>query len=152
MSYARSLNKRALRLILPFTLLAMSCEKSSDEPSSAEQAAATSELVAATADIESMAYDKTTHSIHLKLNYGGCAATKHVLRLNETCLESYPMQCSATLSRPKSFNDTCKMAIKENVSLILEKTFDTSWVSVTSGGKTSQVLVDRMGKIPNAQP
>ncbi|RYZ67804.1 MAG: hypothetical protein EOP09_10440 [Proteobacteria bacterium] len=127
-------------------------KKNSDEQGSVEQAAGSSELVIATAEIESMSYDKTSHSISLKLNYGGCEATKHVLKLNDVCLESYPMQCSATLSRPKSFNSSCKMAIKETVSLVLEKAFDTSWVSVTTGGKTSQVLVDRTGKIPSSEP
>ncbi len=152
MSQLQSLNREALGLMLSFTLLTLGCEKSSEEQTSDEQGAGPSEMVAANADIESMTYDKSSHTINLKLNYGGCAATKHVLKLNEICLESYPMQCSATLSRPKAFNDSCKMAIKESVSLVLEKTFDTSWVSVASGGKTSQVLVDRTGKIPNSQP
>lgn len=111
------------------------------------------ELIAANdVSLKSISYDAASHSITLSISYGGCAATKHVLELNDVCAESYPMQCSATLKRPKSFKASCKMMIQETVKLSLDPSFDTSHVSVTNGDRTMSVLVDRTGKVSNSEP
>lgn len=152
-------------LILSFgCLLATACEntksspatqdsshKSGNEDGSADDATS-DQLEDSTATIQSMTYDAEKHAITLKLSYSGCAQTKHQLILDGICAESYPMQCGASLKRPKDFDGSCKMAIEEEVVLNLEDSFDTSVVRVRSNGKTSQVLVDREGKTQNLQP
>lgn len=103
-------------------------------------------MALATPRITAMAYKVISHSLSLSIEYGGCAATSHQLLLN-ACAESYPMRCQAQLIRPKSFDGSCKMLIRDDLELPLEKDLDMAYVILkSSDGTTKSVLVDKTGK------
>ncbi len=72
------------------------------------------------AKVRSARMDQSNTHILIDVTYaGGCSEHKFALKLDDHCLESSPVQCTAELV--ESTNDGCEALIGETISISLEE-------------------------------
>lgn len=98
-----------------------------------------------TANIAKLEYNRDSHSLVAKLQYGGCGPTKHSLT-DMICFASYPAQCKAKLIRPTPDEITCDAIVFEEMVYPLPADFTIGSVAISSKNNTQTVFVDKIGK------
>lgn len=112
-----------------------------------------SSFSALAAEVLSAKLDANNENLLVDVQYtGGCAKHTFSLKVGESCLETYPVQCSAKLIETVQGSDTCEVVIQETAVFNLKKLgltdvyFEGASLAISGGrsittGQPSRVLV-----------